>query len=82
MEDFIAVLKLAHISLSNCMLLHFKFSFIFSSCSCRPPSTCQKDVPILVLDCEEEFEDNPERQKQLLKEVEQYLQKLETTTCT
>lgn len=40
----------------------------------KPPLVCQRDVPVLILDCDQEFENNKERQAVLLKQVQDYLE--------
>lgn len=37
----------------------------------------QREVPVLTLNCDVEFEDNEERQKELLKRVDSFIDSLE-----
>lgn len=43
----------------------------------RPLDVVQREVPVLTLDCDIEFEDNEERQKKLLKLVNDFIDSIE-----
>ena len=53
--------------------------YLFSD---RPPLEWQREVPILILDCEKDFENDVERQQCLLKEVQQYVNRLDDINNT
>ena len=75
-RDLALSLSLSHppppsLSLYNPSLFE-KVSFLFH----RSVPASIKDVPVLVLTCDEEFESSPERQKEMLKEVEKFVASL------